>query len=67
MVEQRTNLDYGADDTSLTDEVAADETTTVEGDGFTMTETAEVSPSTPTDRVDDVDETNEEADTLGAP
>ena len=62
MVEERANLDYGADDTTLEDERQS-----VEGDGFTMTDTADAGAGPTLGTEGDVDEVNEEADTHGAP
>jgi hypothetical protein len=66
MVEQRKNLDYGRDE-----ETPSEASTSVEGDGFTMTDTDIERPAI--DSVDDVDyeaddeEHNPEAETLGSP
>ena len=67
MVEQRANLDYGRDD-----EPQAETPSTVEGDGFTMTDTDIERPTTeqPAEDVEHEpadDEHNSEAETVGSP
>ena len=62
MVEQRANLDYGRDDESVTEEH-----TTVEGNGFTMTDADDVVPARDVEVELDEDEPKVEAETLDAP
>ena len=62
MVEQRGNLDYGRDD-----ETPTESPSTVEGDGFTMTDTDVEQPTEDVEREADDAEDNPEAGTLGSP